>query len=359
MNSTYGQQVAFTAFLTPSTAQNQSTNGEPVTFFNGATSLGSAPLTTGTASFNVTSLPSGSATITASYAGDANFLAASSNVISYSVARGGSTTAITTSATPSVAGANITFTASVTPATSGTPTGSIAFMDGSAILTTVPLTSSSAIYSTNAFTTPGSYSITAVYSGDVNFTGSVSSTLSEVITGVPDFSLSAAASTLAVQLGQTGTLSLTITPTNGFNQPVTFSCTGLPSYATCNFSPASVTPADATTTTQLTVATTASSAMLREKPAKANPRGMTTSVALGFLICLCPIFGRIRTRKPLGLFTLLAALLVIQLIGCAAPPAGNDPGPTTQSSQFSVVASSGTGTSATQHTVALTITTTN
>jgi hypothetical protein len=234
-------------------------------------------------------------------------------------------------------------------------------MNGSATLATVPLTGSSATYTSNALTI-GSYSITAVYSGDANFTGSVSSTLSQVITGVPDFSLSTAASTLTVQLGQTGTLGLTITPTNGFNQTVTFSCTGLPSYATCSFSPASVTPAGTTATTQLTVATTASSAMLREKPAQANPWGMTTSVALGFLICLCPTFERIRTRKLLGLFTLLAALLVIQLTGCASSAnntsATNNPAPTTQSSQISVVASSGTGTGATQHTVALTITTT-
>jgi Bacterial Ig-like domain (group 3)/MBG domain (YGX type)/FG-GAP-like repeat len=505
-SNTYGNQAVFTASLTPSGAPNPSTDGESVTFFNGASSLGSAPLASGTASFNFSSLPSGNATITAHYAGDTNFLAASSNAVSYNVGhatpvitwiaplviaygtplsanslkvsastpgafvytpaggtillpgiqpvsvvftptdtvdyvsatsantitvipapltvtganlsrpygsanpalaatvtgvvngdvitasattsavassvvgtypvvpvasgtnlarytvssvdgtltvtKAGSTTAITTSATSAAAGANITFTASVTPATSGTPTGSVAFMNGSAILGTAPLAGSSAAFTSNALTNVGSYNITAVYSGDANFTGSVSSPLSQVITGPPDFSLTPSASTLTVQRGQTATVGITLTPTNGFNQPVTFSCVGLPSYATCSFSPITVTPtAGATVSTQLTLATTASTAMLREKPANASPWGKTTSVALGFLICLSPIFGRIRSRKPLGLFTLLAAFLVIQLAGCASS-ANNNSG---QSNQISVFASTGNSTGATQHAVALTI----
>jgi hypothetical protein len=291
--------------------------------------------------------------------------AAGANLARYSVSsvngtlavtKAGSTTAITTSATSAVAGANVTFTASVTPATSGTPTGSVAFMNGSAILGTAPLTGSSAAFTANVFTAAGSYNITAVYSGDANFTGSASSPLSQVITGPPDFSISPTTPTVTVQRGQTTTVGITITPTNGFNQPVTFSCVGLPSYATCSFSPTTVTPAAGTNvSTQLTLATTTSTAMLRERPAKARPWGETTSVALGFLICLSPIFGRIRSRKPLQLFTLLAALLVIQLTGCSSS-ANNNPG---QSSQVSVVASTGDSTGATQHSVALTITITD
>ena len=48
---------------------------------------------------------------------------------------------------------------------------------------------------------------------------------------------------ITVQHGQTATVGITITLTNGFNQPVTFSCVGLPAYAACSFSPTTVTPA--------------------------------------------------------------------------------------------------------------------
>ena len=505
--SIYGQQVVFTASLTPSTTQNQGTNGESVAFFNGTTSLGSATLASGIASFNVTSLPAGTDTITATYAGDVNFLAASSSAISYIVAQAtpaitwrspsaitygtalsashlnasaptagvfvytppsgtillpgsqslsvaftptdtvdyvsstgtntitvnpapltvtaanasrtygsanpaltatatgsvngdvitasattsatassavgtysivpsaagtnlarytvnsvngtltvtqaAAATAISSSATTVVTGTSITFTVTVTSAASGTPTGSVTFMNGGAALATVPLTGSSAGYTTSALTSIGSYSITAVYSGDVNFAGSVSPALTQVVTGVPDFSFSSAASALTIQRGQSGTTALTITPTNGYSQPVTFSCTGLPSYATCSFSPASITPAGTPATTQLTIATTASSAMLHEKSASRGSWG----IALGFLLCLSPAVLRVRSRTPLGLLALLAAVLSIQLTGCGSST--NNSTPTNQSSQISVVASSGTGTGASQHVVALTITTTN
>jgi hypothetical protein len=65
-----GQQVTLTAVLTPSNYGSYTSDGETVTFMNGATSLGTAPLKGGVATLNVTSLPIGAASITAVYAGD-------------------------------------------------------------------------------------------------------------------------------------------------------------------------------------------------------------------------------------------------------------------------------------------------
>jgi hypothetical protein len=69
------------------------------------------------------------------------------------------------------------------------------------------------------------------------------------------FSVSAAAQALTVTQGQSANTSLTITPTNGFNSAVSFSCSGLPGGATCSFSPSTVTPAGSAATTQLRIST--------------------------------------------------------------------------------------------------------
>jgi hypothetical protein len=67
--STVTQPVTLTAVLTPYNAQGYSTDGETITFYNGGTTgsvLGTATLSGGVATLNVTSLPAGSYTVSAS-----------------------------------------------------------------------------------------------------------------------------------------------------------------------------------------------------------------------------------------------------------------------------------------------------
>ena len=109
------------------------------------------------------------------------------------------TTALTSSQSASVFGQPVTFTATVTPK-SGlvTPTGTVDFKDSSTLLQTVPLSGgvASVIISSLAV---GTHIITAVYSGDATFDGSLNlisqkvasvlaittSTLPNAIVGVP------------------------------------------------------------------------------------------------------------------------------------------------------------------------------
>src|SRR5262249_29576669 len=76
----------------------------------------------------------------------------------------------------------------------------------------------------------------------------------------PDFSVSASPMTLTIAAGQTGAITFTVTPLNGFTQAVSFSCGSLPAAASCVFSPSSVTP-DGThaVASTLTIRTSASS----------------------------------------------------------------------------------------------------
>lgn len=75
-------------------------------------------------------------------------------------------------------GQSVTFTAVVSPAGSGSPTGAVVFSDGSTTLGSGPLSSGQATFTTSALAV-GPHSITATYSGDGNFSASASSALSE------------------------------------------------------------------------------------------------------------------------------------------------------------------------------------
>src|ERR1700722_13681353 len=64
--------------------------------------------------------------------------------------------------------------------------------------------------------------------------------------GVGSFSLQASSTTLSVTGGAAGNLTLSLAPTNGFNGPVTFSCS--PATVACTFNPATVTLSGSGTT---------------------------------------------------------------------------------------------------------------
>ena len=94
-----------------------------------------------------------------------------------------STTALTSSQNPAAAGSAVTFTATVS-GSGGTPTGTVAFDDGTNILGSGTLNSSGiASFSISALSASGSpHSMTAVYGGDGTYGGSASVVISEVIT---------------------------------------------------------------------------------------------------------------------------------------------------------------------------------
>ena len=76
--SHYGKQITLTATLGPYSSENLTTDGEIVTFYYGRTTIGSAPLSSGVATLQIGSLPVGTDVLTAVYAGDNNFTAATS-----------------------------------------------------------------------------------------------------------------------------------------------------------------------------------------------------------------------------------------------------------------------------------------
>src|SRR5262249_58341818 len=135
------------------------------------------------------SISVGSHGITAIYAGDANFTSSTAAAVTEVINRADSTTSAAASLNPAVYGQAVTFTATVSASGSGagTPTGTVVFIDGSTALGSATLSlvngQDQASFTTSGLAV-GSHNITAVYAGDVKFTSSVSSAITQAINRV-------------------------------------------------------------------------------------------------------------------------------------------------------------------------------
>ena len=206
--SVYGQAVTFTAKV-------KSTSGTPagtVQILNGAAVVGSGTLANGSTSIAVSTLPAGSDLIAASYLGGSGYASSKSAPLAQTVTVATSTTSLASSLNPAATSQSVTFTATVTSQHGGAATGSVAFNSGAQTLGTAPLSGNVAAL-TVSFSAPGTYSISAKYSGDGNNTGSTSAGLSEKI-------LAATTTTLTSSLnpsfiGQAVTFTATVTSTAG------------------------------------------------------------------------------------------------------------------------------------------------
>lgn len=174
---------------------------------------------------------------------------------------------VVTQATSSIAlssssgSGGITLTATVS-SSGGTPTGSVQFFAGSTALGSGTLDSNGVATLTVASFPAGGGAISATYSGGADYTASTGTLAS-------GFTMAASSGTIHVMPINTASVTLTVTPTNGFTGTVTFSCSGLPAGETCNFSPASVQANgnDAVQTSTLTVTPpTAASSMVGPGP---------------------------------------------------------------------------------------------
>ena len=198
--SNFGSNVTFTATLASTATGN-------VTFFDGGTSLGVVVATSGTASFSTTALTAGQHSITAVYAGDANFNGLTSNTVLQQVNKNGAVSPVLTgSPNPATYGTTVVFTATMP----SNATGTVTFLDNGASIGTGTLTAGVATFSISTLTAgPTPHPITASYAGDANYAASVSNLVSE---------------TINKQTGETITLATSLTPA-AFSTPVTFTAT--------------------------------------------------------------------------------------------------------------------------------------
>lgn len=169
--ATFGQQVTLTANIAIATGSGVASG--TVSFFDGSNVIGTAVVSSGVATLSTSSMSVGSHTLTASYSGNDNFGSSTSAALTQTITKASSVTNILSATpNPSMFGQNVTFFATVST-TSVDPTGTVSFYNGPDLLGTVPIFHGIAIYDTNILSL-GVHSITAVYSGDVNFSTSTS-----------------------------------------------------------------------------------------------------------------------------------------------------------------------------------------
>ena len=170
--SAYGDPVTFTATL-PIDATG------PVTFYDGTEVLGTGDLSGGIATLTTLSLAVGTHSITAQYPGDSNYTGAVSTPLSHVVNLATPTVALASSPNPSTFGASVTLTATLPLRATGTVT----FNDGATAIGTGSINSGVATLTTGSLAA-GTHSITAQYGGDTNYSGAVSTAVSQVVTQV-------------------------------------------------------------------------------------------------------------------------------------------------------------------------------
>jgi sugar lactone lactonase YvrE len=221
--------VVLTSSINPSLV-NQSTNftatitavASPigsVTFYNGATALGTVPVTvtgvTGTATFPYAFPTAGSFPITAVYtttSTNADVTSATSNIVTQIVLNP-STLTLISSINPSQVNQSTTFT--LTVASSGpAPGGSVTFYSNGTAIGTSPVNGGAASLP-YAFATIGTYAITAVYTGDPNTKGGTAGPLSQQVVNSTTITLASSVNPSLVNQSVTftATISALGTPT--------------------------------------------------------------------------------------------------------------------------------------------------
>ena len=157
----YGASVIFTAQTTAAATGS-------MTFYNGATILGTGTMAGGVATYTATGLSTGTHSITASYSGDSDYSPAVSTAVSQVIVRASATVSMTSTFSPSTYGQSVTFTFTATGVL-GTPGGTVAISDGASLLATPTLNASGVATFTTSNLTVGSHTLTAVYGGDANY----------------------------------------------------------------------------------------------------------------------------------------------------------------------------------------------
>jgi len=196
------------------------------------------------------------------------------------IAQAPTTAKIAASSATLVAGAQVTLTATIASTTSGTPTGTVSFYNGTTLLSTTPAALANGVATLTVSALPtGTLSIFALYNGDTDFLSSSSPHLTGTALS-PDFTIAASPSTQTILPQATANYTLTLTPANAtFLNPVSLSVSGLPPGVTATFTPTTIDAGAGPSTAVLTVIAGAN-AQLRNTGGPWSRMAASTALAL-------------------------------------------------------------------------------
>ncbi|MBV9147105.1 MAG: Ig-like domain repeat protein, partial [Acidobacteria bacterium] len=215
--SMYGSSVSFTALVT---GDGGTPTGTIIfTLSSAASSVTTAPVSldsSGQAVFTTAALPTGLVSVVAVYSGDTMFAGSTSGTLNETINQAPTMTAVVSSANPATVGTSINFTATVMSGTSGTPTGSVTFQDGTSNIGSANLDGNGKAQVTLSTLSPGPHNIVASYLGDINFLPSDNSSSPLVETVNQATTTTALTSSLnPAAVGAPVTFSISVTSTGG------------------------------------------------------------------------------------------------------------------------------------------------
>lgn len=177
--ASFGGSVTFTGTV-------GSVAGTPtgsVTYSDGVTALGTAPLVGGQAALTVPGLTIGSHPIVATYSGATNFAASTSSSLTQVVGVAPAAIGLTSTPNPSVFGSSFALTVTVS-STVGTPSGTVSFSEGATSLGSAPLSGGTATLPVSGLHA-GTHAIVASYAGDGTYAAATSAVLNQSISAAP------------------------------------------------------------------------------------------------------------------------------------------------------------------------------
>jgi hypothetical protein len=337
--ATYPTPVTFTVSLTvngqsagPGNTIHLSVNGQNISVTTDAT---------GSATYSPGTLQPNSYPITADFAATNNLLSSSASLIEV-ITAAPTSVGLTGAPNPGDLNQAVTLTATVSSQSTPVGNGNVTFYDGTTSLGSSLLSSAGSATLAATFTTLGVHNLTAVYGGNPDFLTNTSAVFAETIVA-GDFSITATPSKANIYTGQAVAAQISVASLKGFNQPLALVCDGLPAYATCSFSPATLPQGQG------------ASKLVIQTAAPHKTAAVSESVFGAIILLLLP--GRRRRRGILARWSplLLAFCVAFGMAGCGA--AGSISGGTPPGTYQVAVTASTTGTGApVSHSAIVTVT---
>ena len=313
-----GQTLQLTATVTPASATGT------VSFFDGPNLIGTSAISGGAATFSVAELVGGSHGITANYVGDTNDATSVSGTVSVSVT---DPTLIATTiglqvspATPQV-GQSVQLTATLAPAAA---TGIVSFLDQGTVIGTANISSGTATFTVTGLS-GGSHSIAAHYPGDANYAAAISTAEATTVSTPGDFSLATGVTSAQLNSGSSVTIPITVSPTDGFNQPVTLTCSIPAALVACSFESSAVATANGPVVANVIVQYTASGAFAAQD--ESRHRNPTSALYEAVVLGTCGAASCRRRRGGTarkGRYPILILFLLAMVTGCGNPGSASE-----------------------------------
>jgi hypothetical protein len=324
-SATSGTVVTLTANVT----SNAAVPFGGATFYDGAAALGTCSIKAdGSCTFSTASLAVGAHNITAAFNANATFGGSTSaaTIVTITAAAGLAPTVLRLSATTQ---GNRTLLNAGASAPDGTPSGDIVYLDSGTVLGTARQDGPSGATLAAPILGPGMHTLYASFSGASGFAPASSPALVEQIPPSGD-TFFLRLSEDSIDMSQSQTLQLMISPESGFQDGVQLSCVdGVPADYACVFSPASLFGGSSTL-------------RLQRRSSVAN--GQTAPLLFAPIAGIALLFLRKNARRR-GRRSIVIAMSLIAIVAAC----GNPSTPPPQLSILTIRASAGLGSAAVIH----------